>query len=257
MGKIMLFRSAFIGVIMLLTASACTPISPYAKGKSAADIPAKIETINVLVANGDGIDKNGNPKIDLTASPNDKEAAAVARKAVLNQINSYGYRVIEDPKAPADVTLGFFLYYIPERWPLIDRVVSVSGIIYDEDRNVMFKTGASDQNTTGLIGAIVGPSRDEMVASVARAVTVTVVKELQKGTKNNTPAATSAPTPPSTNQPPTVTDSLQVIPVATPEAKVTSNLAPTTEASKTIAPVPNFMINPAPASSRQPTPTTR
>jgi hypothetical protein len=227
MEKIMFFRSAFIGVIILLMTSACTPISPYAKGKSAADIPANIETINVLVTNGYGVDKNDNPKIDTTATPNDKEAAAVARKAVLNQIKSYGYRAIEDPKAKADVSLGLFLYYIPERWPLIGRVVSVSGVIYDEDRNVIFKTAVSDQNTAGLIGAVAGPSRDEMVSSVARTVTVTLVKELQKGTKNTAPV------------------------------DVSGTASAPNEAMKTVAPLPDSVVNLTPEKPEKPTPTSR
>jgi len=193
-----------LGLILIVTG--CTPPSPYAKGKSASDIPAHVDVIALKeVAMAYGQEKNGDPKPDANPSENDREVTVVVRRNIVSQLTNYGFKIVENPQEKADVGLRFYIGYMPERWPLVGRLASVVGIIDDTDGTTLFKTSAMKQNSTGLIGAMVGPSRDEMVSEVARETVIKIVTEMRKGTKNNTPVtAAVAPvtTPYATPVPP-------------------------------------------------------
>jgi hypothetical protein len=180
-------------VLLMLSMQACS--SPYAEGKSAADIPAQIDVVDVKqISLVGGTESNGDPKMDLTPSQNDQEVLAVAKRAIMNQLGNYGYKIVEGPQHSADVEVRFFVNYMPERWPLVDRSVSVLAILDDQDGKTMFKANAFNGNSAGLIGAAIGSSRDEMVASTAQQAVVTLVTEMQKGTKDNKRGQQSAST---------------------------------------------------------------
>lgn len=192
-------------VAALLMVTGCAPASPYAAGKSAADVPAHADVIALKeVSMAYGTQENGQPKADPNPSINDQEVTAVIKRNIFSQLTNYGYKIVE-PTEPSDVSMRFYIYYIPERWPLIGRSVSVIGTIEDANGAPLLSTLAHYQNTSGLVGAIADGSRDAIISSTARDAVIKLVTELRKGTKNNVPVtATVAPQPAMITPPPTV-----------------------------------------------------
>lgn len=133
-------------------------------------------------------DPNSEPNKDSNPSQNDQEVLALAKANVVSQLNNFGYSVTEDAAKKSDLAVRFYVSYQPERWPLIDRSVSISGKIYELSGPPVLKISTIRMNSVGLIGALVGPSRDDMVAEASREVVVKIVDELRKGTKEAKPA---------------------------------------------------------------------
>lgn len=182
-----------VPVLALLLLSACAQ-SPYFPGKSASDVPSHVDVVylkSVYITTWGGEstkDPLSEPNRDMAPSDNDKEVLALAKANILSQMQNFGYTVIEDQSKPAEVAMGFYVSYQPERWPLIDRAVNISGKLYALDGTPLLKMNAGRINSVGLIGALVGPSRDDMVSEAAREVAVKVVTEMRKGTRDGKPA---------------------------------------------------------------------
>jgi len=183
-------------VPLLLSLAACGGAS-YEEGKSSSDVPAHVNTIKikdvymtVLLAS---TDSNGDYERDTNPSSNDQEVTAVAKANIVDQFTNLGYKVVEGD-APADIDTKFTLYYQPERWPLVDREFHVWARFYNSSDVPLFKVHTNDVNAVGLIGAVVGPSRDDMVSSVSRKAVVEGVDELRKGTLENSPVDQSTGT---------------------------------------------------------------
>ena len=187
-----------IPVLSLLLLSACAQ-NPYFPGKTASDVPSHVDVVylkDVYITTYGGEstkDPMSEPNRDMTPSDNDKEVLALAKASILSQMQNFGYVVTEDQSKPADVAMGFYVSYQPERWPLIDRAVGINSKLYAIDGTPLFKMYAGRMNSVGLIGALAGPSRDDMVSEAAREAAVKVVTEMRKGTKDGKPAPVSAP----------------------------------------------------------------
>ena len=184
-------------IFSLLVLSACAS-SPYAEHKSAADVPAHVNAVylkRVYMVDpwarddkgGTGADAKADPAEDADPSQNDREVVALAKANILSQLTNFGYTTVESETAPADITMSFFVNYQPERWPLVNRSVFVAGRAYDRQGASLFTMATRDQSA-GLIGAVAGASRDEMVAAATRKTVVKLVDEMRKGTLENEPA---------------------------------------------------------------------
>ena len=181
--------SAFLLAGFVLAACASAPPSPYEKGKSSADVPARIHAIKLkpLVMSNQG---NNQPPRDL--STNDQEVLALAKANIVSQFTNFGYKIIEGDRNKGDISVAFVIDYQPD-YVLVSRQAKINGMVYDTDGSALFHAEAAAQNNGGgsLLGAVVASamgSRDEMVSAVARDVTINIVNELQKGTKNASPS---------------------------------------------------------------------
>jgi len=188
----MLKRLFPLALVALL--GACTQ-SPYFPGRTPSDVPSHVDVVylkNIYITTWGGenvSDPKSEPNRDMTPSDNDKEVLALAKANILSQMQNFGYSVTEDETKAADAVMGFYVAYQPERWPLVDRSVGISGKLYALDGTPLFKMYVGRVNSIGLIGALAGPSRDDMVSDAAREVAVKVVTEMRKGTKDNKPVA--------------------------------------------------------------------
>jgi len=188
----------FCVAALLLTAACATP-SPYEPGKSAADIPARIDVIRLEKLADLDVWKSGSDpekRIDLAPSDNDREVLAVAKRAVVAQFENFGMHIVEDCSRKPDLRIYVYVGYTPEMGLLVHRAVSVGVFVRDQDDTPILKEWAGRLNGNGVIDAIF-TSRDTMVAGVAQQAVQATVKELQKGTKGSAAPIPSAqpPTP--------------------------------------------------------------
>lgn len=178
-----------LGCVFLLAAlSGCADVN-YEKGKSSADVPSRINTIwlkNVYMAKSFSSDKtDGEPQEDTAPSQNDQDVMRVVKATILNQFANYGYSIVEQDNGRADVAVKYYVKYQPERWPLVDRSIWVGGRAYNNEGDPLFNVEKQAVNSTGLIGAIIGPDQDEFVAAPTREAVIALVKELRRGTNEH------------------------------------------------------------------------
>jgi putative lipase involved disintegration of autophagic bodies len=192
-----MFRN-LIALSLLVLLAACASV--YEDGKSSADVPANIDVIclkKVFLYGGKAdTESNGqNPKRiesmleEENPSSNDLEVLALAKANIVSQLTNFGYEIVESPKSKADIAMAYSVSYMPERWPLIDRSVVVRGYVYGNNDELIYNLMAVRQNSVGLIGALVGSSRDEMVSDASREAVVKVVSEMRKGSLENRPVS--------------------------------------------------------------------
>lgn len=187
-GRVMRFVKTFALLFLAVGLSACAAPSPYFEGKSAADVPAQVDVIRLkgveMIDNGGWslYDDKGEFKIAKNLSQNDQEVQSIIKRSILNQLNNYGYKVVEDDKTKSDVQMQFFVNYIPEYGIIVNRTVGIFGFLHDQNDQRIFRHLAGDVNTNGLLGALL-TSRDDVVSAAAQKVTVQMVTEMQKGTK--------------------------------------------------------------------------
>lgn len=228
-------------IFTLFNLAACAGAG-YAPNRSASDIPAHIDVIKldqVYMSNSSAeVTSLNDPSQDISPSQNDQEVTSVTRANILNQLTNYGYKVVED-SSQADLTMRFFINYQPERWPLVGRSVVVLGRVYNNGNDLIYSVRTHQENSIGLIGAVVGASRDEMVSDTAREAVVKLVDEMRKGTKENltyqVPATRTATT---VNQP-----AMPGIQSAPPVPPATTTQTTTTETKTTISTSPNTGSN--------------
>lgn len=125
---------------------------------------------------------NGEPVQEANPSQNDQEVITLVKQTIIRQLRGEGYIVVEGQNATADLGLKFFVDYFPERWPLLDRTLSIRAHVYDAKGKLIFKT-YSYKLTAGLIGALVGPDRDAFVSAAATDSAIKTIAEIQKGLK--------------------------------------------------------------------------
>ena len=175
-------------ISLLLSLAACA--STYEEGKSSSDIPTHISIIKLKDVYMTGMlasqDPNGEYERDTNPSLNDQEVTTATKANIISQFTKLGYTIVEGD-APADIGTKFVIYYQPERWPLAGRAFHVWARFYNSSDIPLFKIHSFDVNAFGLIGAAVGPSRDEMVSSVTQKAIIEAVDELRKGTLENSP----------------------------------------------------------------------
>lgn len=164
---------------------ACAARSPYEAGKSAADVPARIDVIKLdkfapleLWTRGGDLEA----RVDGKPSDNEREVMAVAKQAVVAQFENFGMHVVEDDSRAADVRIRVYVSYVPEAGLLVHRAVRVTIRVFDTDGTPIVMLGAARLNRNGIIDALF-TSRDAMVADVARQAVQNTVKELEMGTK--------------------------------------------------------------------------
>ena len=187
-------------ILLTLAVVGCADSSPYKEGRSPADIPAHINVVNLKKVYM--IEEGGMDQVSLGASgdaedtppaanpsQNDQEVTALAKANIISQLTNFGYRIVEGDNVPSDIAMKYFVNYQPERWPLVGRWVSIVGHISAPDGKSLLTVKTIRANQVGLIGAAVGPSRDDMVAAAAREAVVKTVTEIRKGTKDNAPVA--------------------------------------------------------------------
>ncbi|GGF25818.1 hypothetical protein GCM10011611_34850 [Aliidongia dinghuensis] len=173
----------FLAVLSLCLTAACAS-SPYEAGKSAADVPSKIDVIKldkVASFNG-GFDSDVDKSIDPNPSQNDSEVMSAVKAAVISQFENYGMHIVEDGTRPPDVRVRLYVSYQPELGLLVHRSVIVGIRVLDTDGTPLLRMGAAQAMSLGLIGSLI-VSRDDFVTAVARDAVIGTVGELQKGTK--------------------------------------------------------------------------
>jgi hypothetical protein len=204
-GEIVRFRLLYLAAV--LATAACADKSPYAPGRSAADIPATIDVIRMEKLADLGVwnnDEDPEKNLDPAPSENDREVMAVAKAAIVAQFENFGMHIVEDDSRKPDLAIRVYVSYIPELGLFVHRTVTVRILVRDTDGNLIFKEFAGHVNATGVLDAMF-TSRDGLVAQISRDIVQTTVKELQKGTKRpssagatvGTPSATPLPAPPS------------------------------------------------------------
>lgn len=164
-----------LGLIML---AGC--VSPYVKGKSAADVPANIDAIylqNVYIADPYG---KGDPVADDKPSQSSQEMLRVAKPSMVNQLTNFGYKIVEDSHEKADIAMKCGVRY-SGLWPLADDQLYTWCRVYDVDGAPLLRFMTYDER--GLINFALGPTTTEVAAKQAREMIIQVVKELRKGTK--------------------------------------------------------------------------
>ena len=187
-------RLAYIARLGVLLALAACASSPYEEGKSFADVVTNVNVIrlNDVYMATHSTAANGEPEREEDPSTNDQEALHATKMNVVSQLSNFGYTVTEEPHAPADIGMSFFIRYQPERWPLVSRSATVIGRVYDVKGASLFHMEENRNNETGnllgnLLTAVGGTSRDEMIADATRSVVIKIVNEMRKGTKEKTP----------------------------------------------------------------------
>ena len=178
-----------VAALSLLLSACAGPPSPYAPGRSAADIPSRIDIIRLDSANTLKMWHGGGEfadRVDAAPSRNNLEVTNVAKAAAMGQFENFGIHVVEDGSRAPDLRLALYVGYIPEAGLFVHRAVVVGVYVLDPDDNLILKETAAALNQNGVINAIL-ESRDAMVTRVARDAVQTTFRELGKGTK--TPAA--------------------------------------------------------------------
>lgn len=163
-------------LLLTLALSACAGSSPYAPGKSPANVPSHIDSINLT-------------DIILPTNPSDgdKEVAAIAKRAIVSQLTNYGYTVVEGNK-PADIGLKYSVDYTPEYGVFVHRSATIMAMVFDTNGTPLFSKTKSDNGQGGLISSLF-TARDAMIADLASHVTIDTVDELRKGQLDNQPIA--------------------------------------------------------------------
>lgn|SRR5208282_2574534 len=191
-------------LVALPLLAACAPKSPYEPGKSAADIPEKIDVIKFDKFAAIDLWKSGDDweqRIDAAPSTNDQEVMAVAKASVIAQFENFGMHIVEDDSRKPDLKIHVFVGYQPELGYYVHRQFAIGIQVLDADDSKILHEAAGHYNAHGLLDAIF-QSRDGMIGDVSRQVVLQTAAELQKGTK-----ATSEPEPvlqpPPTASPPT------------------------------------------------------
>jgi hypothetical protein len=177
-------------LIALATLAGCA-VSPYDEGKSVADVPANVHAIclkQFYVTSGAPY-VDGEPPGDPSPSESNLEVLSIAKGDVIADLTAAGYKLVDDPHGSCDLRLKVSTYYQPERWPVIQRSIFVIMIVYGSDDVRLFRAAGVRFNNFGLIGAVAGPSRDDMVSATARDAVDNLLAELHKGTKKNTPVS--------------------------------------------------------------------
>lgn len=195
----------FLAVLSLCLTAACAS-SPYETGKSAADVPSKIEVVKldtVASFNG-GFGSDVDNSIDPHPSQNDSEVLTVVKAAVVSQFENFGMHIVEDGTRSPDVLVRLYVSYQPELGLFIHRSVVVGIRVLDTDGAPLLRKGAAKVMSGGLIGSLL-VARDDFVAEVGRNAVIGTVKELEKGTKQAVgksadPAVAAQPSP-GTNAP--------------------------------------------------------
>lgn len=173
----------FLALLSLCLTAACAS-SPYEVGKSAADVPAKIDVIKLdKVSSYNGaFDADVDKTIDPTPSENDTEVMSAVKAAVIAQFENFGMHIVEDGQRPPDVHVRLYVSYQPELGLFIHRAVVVGIRVLDTDDTPLMRKAAGRVMSGGLIGSML-VARDDFAANVARKVVIDTVGELQKGTK--------------------------------------------------------------------------
>lgn len=184
----MLRLSPFAVTLALFLSACASPPSPYAPGRSAADVPSRIDVVRLDSANTLKMWHGGGEfpdRVDSAPSQNNAEVTNVAKTAAISQFENFGVHVIEDGSRAPDLRLALYVGYIPEAGLFVHRAVVVGVYVLDPEDNLILKETAAAINQNGVINAIL-ESRDAMVTRVAREAVQTTFRELGKGTK--TPA---------------------------------------------------------------------
>ena len=195
----------FLAIAVALLLAGCQS-SPYQTGKTAADVPAKIDTVELTgitylvndakpIRADDDLTGQAGGAVDNRPQrePSDSERAVseAVKAAIIDQFENFGMHVVEDGSRKPDLKVGLTLAYTPELGLLIHRSISVTlTAMTPEGQPLLSFTQAA--MSTGLLGSLI-VSRDDMAQKVARILIVKTVQELQRGTKTETHAARLLP----------------------------------------------------------------
>jgi hypothetical protein len=94
----------FLAVLSLSLTAACAS-SPYEAGKSAADVPAKIDVIKLdqVASHSGGFGPDVDNSVDPHPSQNDSEVMSVVKAAVVSQFENFGMHIVEDGTRSPDL----------------------------------------------------------------------------------------------------------------------------------------------------------
>jgi hypothetical protein len=79
--------------------------------------------------------------------------------------------------------MKIYVSYVPELWPLVDRAVAIQLRVLSPEDDLIFRITGARVNSSGLIGALIGPSRDATIKSLCKELVGKTIAELRKGTK--------------------------------------------------------------------------
>ena len=181
-----MIRKIFLS-LGLLALTACTPASPYTKGKSPADVPSHINTVyleKVYISSGD-TETNGDPKEATDPLQESRDMLVIAKPTIVSQLTNFGYKIVENPKATADIGMKCGVRYL-QLWPLANNNMTTWCGIYDIADMAgapLFRMATTQERQSGLVTIMVEASRSDMAAQEARDVVIKVVDEIRKGTK--------------------------------------------------------------------------
>jgi uncharacterized lipoprotein YajG len=199
----MTFRVLVVAAALLL--AGCQS-SPYQTGKTAADVPAKIDTVALTgitylvndakpIRADDDLTGQAGEAVDSRPrrepSESERAVSGAVKAAVIDQFENFGMHVVEDDSRKPDLKVGLTLAYTPELGLLIHRSISVTLTAMTPDGQPLLSFTQAAMSS-GLLGSLV-VSRDDLVQSVARALIVKTVQELQRGTKTETHASRFVP----------------------------------------------------------------
>lgn len=194
--------AAFV-VMVALALAGCGGLKPntpyYAKGMSAADVPAqttvialeKFEPIDNIYEDDEKHDIESH--VDAKASSNDKEVLDLARKAMIAKFQENGITVAEQPPSPPRVSLRAYVYYQRDAGLAVKRKYFLYLHFYDRGKQLFRIFNAYLQNDS-LLGGLISSairSRDGTVIAATHELVVKTAEELKKGT-----AAAAALSPP-------------------------------------------------------------
>lgn len=178
-----------VAIALFLLLSACGGPS-YAPGRSAKDIPARIDRImleriapvTILI---------GDPETHIDDSPTDtdREVLDFVEKATIDEFALYGVRIVEDDTSTPDLKIRIYVDYFPGRWPLTDRHVLLLVRVFNVGGDVIFERFLSGTNTVGGVIGALGDSREDMVTRTARRLVQATMADLRPAVR----AAAAAP----------------------------------------------------------------
>lgn len=126
--------------------------------------------------------KDGEPVAETNPSQNDQEVIALVKSIMGQRLKKAGYIVVEGPNPSAEIGLKIFVDYFPERWPLLDRTLSIRVHVHNAAGTLIFKT-YTYRLTAGIVDALTGPDRDGFVEAAARESAIKTIQELKNNKK--------------------------------------------------------------------------